>query len=110
MYAYSKNYSRLYQLLCAGEVAIAMVDYRIRPNSTSGNDVISRDVCQIVREKEWDIQFFVRGTGYGRVQHTPWLHPQLTEAEMFIRQCEDLHFEFVCGAAPNGRILKSIKT
>jgi hypothetical protein len=102
IYAYSKDYALLYQLLCAGQIAIAWVDYRIRPQSPGQEPIIQRDICQIVREKEWDIQFFVRGMGYGRVMHTPWQKIQRTEEEQFIFECEALHIEFIVGAAVGG--------
>ncbi len=102
MYAYSKDYALLYQLLCAGQIAIAWVDYHIRPQSDGKEPIIQRDICQIVREKEWDIQFFVRGMGYGRVTYTPWQKIQRTEEEQFVFECEALHVKFLVGATVGG--------
>lgn len=108
MYIYSKDYALLYQMLCAGKIAIAWVDYRIQPRSPDKEPIIQRDICQIVREKEWDILFFVRGMSYGRVTHTPWQKTQRTEEEQFIFQCEALSIEFIAGAAASESLLTDL--
>ena len=87
IYNLSKDYERLYGLICDGHVAVGFVDYkwgRDRDNKPL------RDVVKIVRRRLYDIFIGVRGCCYGDV-----LSASGDEKTAFIQVCESLNLEWV---------------
>lgn len=87
----SRDYNALYDLLCKGGEAMGYVDMKW-PHDGS----ITRDVCKVVRFKEWDIDMLARGVGYGNVRK--WEHRPtngMSEREALIHECQRLNLEFL---------------
>ncbi|MEH0153756.1 hypothetical protein V6R21_06380 [Limibacter armeniacum] len=82
MYNLSKDYNTLYQHVCDGKVAACFVDY-------DG----FRDICQIIKYRDYDISICCRGIGYGNVR--TFHRKRGTEKELFIAQCEKLNLEWI---------------
>jgi len=78
MYKLSKDYEKLYQLICDKKRVVAFVDYKFRGN----DDHVIRDVCLVERRKNNSIVTFARGIGYSEVYD--WQTPCLDEKECFI--------------------------
>ena len=89
MYQLSKDYEKLYQLICAKKRVVAFVDYQFRGN----NSRVMRDVCLVERRKDNSIVGFVRGIGYFEVYD--WQTPCLDEKECFIVDCKHVNLEFI---------------
>jgi len=91
MYELSKDYNKLYELICDGQIVAGFVDY-------DGCDEIQRDIAMILRHKEFDISILVRGTTYASV----WGYERKTrisEQELFIRACQRTNLEWIAGRA-----------
>jgi hypothetical protein len=90
IYNLSKDYERLYNIICAGQVAAAFVDYSF--NGKGGKHVF-KDLCAVKKRGLWDIDFYVRGTSYDSVSDL-WSHLG-SEKDVFILCCEGLNLEFI---------------
>lgn len=62
-YKLSKDYQKLFKLLCEGYELAGFVDY----DSMRDGKNILRDIVKIKRLSEWEIMFSVRGCQYGGV-------------------------------------------
>jgi hypothetical protein len=90
-YSLSKDYKRLYELLCAGHTIVGFVDY-----DRHGDNVEPiRDVVKIVRRREFDIMIGVRGCSYGDV--FPYMKKTLSELEVLVSVCTVNNLEWVSG-------------
>lgn len=85
----SKDYKKLYELICNGEAVAAFVDYKFRQI----DEHVFRDVCQVVKKKEFDIQFFARGIGYGGIYQF-MQDDGVSEFDVFVKICESMNLEF----------------
>lgn len=92
MYALSKDYEKLYDLICGGARVAAYVDNRY---GSEGDEVEFRDLCNVERRGEWQISFYVRGCGYGHVTRINSIDGKRTEKEAFILACKSLSVEFI---------------
>jgi hypothetical protein len=88
MYNLSKDYERLYELICDGNRVVAFVDYKF-----SGSEHVMRDVCLVEKRKDNRIVGFSRGICYLEVND--WQTPSLDEKECFIVDCKHVNLEFV---------------
>lgn len=88
-YKLSKEYARLYDLICKGETIVCFVNY----DWDRKGDIV-RDVCLCKRHKDFDIQFSSRGMGYGGVDTWHKAGP-LNETELFVKVCKCLNVEFI---------------
>jgi hypothetical protein len=62
VYQLSKDYEKLFELICNGEVIAAFVD-----NSFRSGEHVSRDICSVKMNQRFDIDIGVRGVCYGCV-------------------------------------------
>jgi hypothetical protein len=87
----SKNYEELYKILCLAYVPICLVDYRF--DFSDKTDWTVKDVCKIVRHKEYHISFSARGIQYGGVEE---FEPTTkTEKELFVNECLRMNVEWI---------------
>ena len=89
MYNLSRDYEKLFELICAGKIAVGFVDYK-----WSGDEVL-RDVCKIERTKENNIFIYARGHGYGSVYPFSIEDSGIKEKEYFILMCKSCNLEFI---------------
>lgn len=89
-YHLSRDYSKLYELICRGFRMAGWVDSfnRIDPDETP-----LRDICEIRREEEYQIMISARGTGYGNVW--PFMKDEGEERDLFIKICESCNLEWI---------------
>lgn len=92
MYSLSKDYARLYALICSGARVAAYLDNRY---GSEDDEVQFRDLCNVERRGEWQISFYVRGCGYGHVTRINSIDGKRTEKEAFILACKSLNVEFI---------------
>lgn len=90
-YNFSKDYSKLYKLLCSGIEVAGYVDYQFR--TSVGKYPPSRDLCKIKRRGEYDIYFGVRGIEYGSVSE--FHKKEDSELELLKLECERMNVEFI---------------
>lgn len=88
MYNLSRDYEKLFELICAGKIAVGFVDYGHVVTST-------RDVCKIERAEENNIFIYVRGHGYGSVYPFSIEDSGMAEKEYFIFLCKSCNLEFI---------------
>jgi len=89
MYNLSRDYEKLFELICAGKIAVGFVDYQ-----WSGDEVL-KDVCSINRFQENRINISVRGMSYGSVYPFMLEDFNKTEKELFIGLCRSCNLEFI---------------
>ena len=89
MYDLSKDYKKLYGLVCEGKRVAAFVDYKF----PSAREHVMRDLCLVEKRKGNRIVGFSRGICYLEVED--WQTPSLDEQECFIVDCERLNLEFI---------------
>jgi hypothetical protein len=87
-YNLSKDYCKLFEIICKGQIAVGFVDYKHL-------DFCMKDVCQIRRDKENYISIGVRGYGYGSMYPFCLKDSGKTEKEYFIWLCEVCNLEWV---------------
>lgn len=92
MYSLSKDYEKLFDLLCAGYVLVGWVDY-VTHTSADGKNELQRDVVQIRRHGEYDIFVGVRGTCYGSIY--PFHQEKGNESSLLVNLCESLSLAWV---------------
>lgn len=77
MYNLSRDYDKLYELVCKGIIAAGFVDYQE-----------CRDICQIRKTKFNSINFGVRGHSYSEID--------LDDGkDRFMKPCERLDLEWI---------------
>ena len=87
MYKLSRNYKKLFQMICDGHVVPAFVDYDI------DDDSVCRDICKVERLDPYDIFIGVRGHSYGTIY--PFMERHGAEENVFIRRCESVNLEWI---------------
>jgi len=88
MYTLSKDYEKLYELICQGHIAACFVDYSYRDDSKP-----FRDIAKIRRFEEYDIQVGARGIEYGSIR--TFHKEEGTEKQLFIQQCQRMNLEWI---------------
>lgn len=88
MYKLSRDYKKLFELICEGHVAAAFVDYQFREDGT-----VFRDICQIKRHKPYSINICARGISYGDIY--PFMESDGAEEDVFIRSCAATNLEWI---------------
>ena len=88
MYNLSRDYRALFELLCAGNVALGFVN---APDWCGKN--AQKDPCKISRTAPFDIFIGVRGTGYGSVY--PYQKDEGDEEFLFAASCKYNDLEWV---------------
>ena len=91
-YKLSRDYNKLFNLICDKKRIVGFVDYDFNRDEK----IICRDICTIQRHGEYEIQISARGICYCSVD--PW-HKEdwvdLTEKEVFGKICEAINLEFI---------------
>lgn len=90
MYSLSYNYSELYRLLDKGQPIAAFVDYSF---SSEVNKRVMRDICQVIKKKEFGIKFFVRGMSYDEVTDVDCRDSD--ERTVFIKACKMMNLGWI---------------
>lgn len=98
MYNLSRNYKKLFDLVCEGKVAAAFVDYSFRQDGAN-----FRDVCLVKRHKPFDINICARGISYGDIY--PFMENDGTEEEVFKRSCGSVNLEWIDPDQPSQETL-----
>lgn len=88
----SRNYSLLFDLVCAGHDVLAFVDYRWHGDGPETEPL--RDPCSVRRHGEWKISIAARGICYGGLYPFQKEKAGRTEREQFIAVCEHNNIEF----------------
>ncbi|MGP1715799.1 MAG: hypothetical protein ACTS9Y_01345 [Methylophilus sp.] len=88
MYDLSQDYAELHQMLLAGHKPVAFVDKK-----WDNSEVVHADVCQVIREGEYRIHIFARGTQYGAIYPFDEKHGQ--EIDLFVKTCEVLNLRWI---------------
>lgn len=91
MYDLSKDYEKLYELICDGNRVVAFVDYSFHGGEV--NKRVMRDVCLVEKRKDNRIVGFVRGICYFEIED--WQTPSLDEKECFLVDCKQCNLEFI---------------
>jgi len=89
MYNLSRDYKKLFDLICEGKVAAAFVDYRFR----EAEGYVHRDVCLVKRHGPFQINISARGISYGDIY--PFMEKDGTEEEVFKRSCGWVNLEWI---------------
>lgn len=89
-YNLSRDYKKLYNIICSGKIAVGFVDY-----DWNRNKDIVRDVCAIKKPTENYISIGVRGVCYASVYEFELKNSGKTEDEYFIDLCKSINLEFV---------------
>lgn len=92
-YKYSKDYKKLFELICQGERIPAFVNYRF---GVLDSDEPMRDICLIKRRRSWDVDFGVRGVGYGDIMDMDKKKHD-NELDAFEKECKRLDVEYIEG-------------
>lgn len=90
IYNLSRDYSRLYDLLCEGEEVVCFVAYKVKLTRTT---ILRRDVCRAKRLGEFHIDINVRGRGYGGI--FPVDNESDSELKLLRRECTRLNLEWI---------------
>ena len=88
----SKDYNALYDLLCKGQEAVGFVNYKFRSMIADESIPPCRDVCQIRRRDEFDIDFVARGISYGSVG--TYSKGKVSELTEFLAECKRMDLEW----------------
>jgi hypothetical protein len=85
----SRDYKKLYELICTGAAVPAFVDNYYNTDKT----YLNRDICQVIRRGKFDIMIFARGIGYGGIY--PFEDDNgRNEFELFSSRCVAMNLEF----------------
>ncbi len=87
-YPLSRDYSKLYSLICRGFRAAAFVDYVLNDQQ------VARDICSVRRRDAFQISIAARGIEYGgifRFQQSDGIG----EADLFCKHCEAINLEWI---------------
>jgi len=92
-YNLSTDYEKLYEEIQDGNPVAAFVDYDYLGRDKS--EEACRDICQIIRKGQYDIDFFVRGMSYMGIY--PFLDKNygVSEKEVFINSCKSTNLEWI---------------
>lgn len=88
----SRDYSKLFDLICTSSVAVGWVDYRMHDDVTA-----CRDVVQIKRHGEFDVFIGARGICYSSLNS--FHRREGSEREVFIMMCVNLNLEWIADEA-----------
>lgn len=88
----SKDYKKLYELLCDGDKVTGFLTTEKGKKSSESD---CRDICNINRIKEWQITFSLKDRVFSQVSHINSVMGYHTEEEAFILICEELNIEFI---------------
>lgn len=94
VYQYSRDYARLYELICQGFSAAGLVDYHIQ-----GVDGVSRDFCSVRMlraspNRPFVIYIGVRGLVYASVDEFNDMR-NMDVATFFAKTCESINLEWI---------------
>lgn len=89
-YALSKDFDKLYDLICEGNTVVGFVDYKFQLDGK-----VFRDVCKITRYKENNINIGARGMRYGSVDDFDLYLDTHTERSVFISVCIYCNLEWI---------------
>jgi len=90
LYNLSKDYEKLYQLICDGHRVAAWAD-SYSMGDPEGNHC--RDICEVRRIGDYEIMISCRGTSYGYVW--PFMKNEGPEKSLFVRACRACELEWV---------------
>ncbi|ARM86124.1 hypothetical protein [Marinobacter salarius] len=90
IYNLSKDYGKLFRLICEGQRIAAWSD-TFRMKDAEGNPY--RDICEVRRSGEYEIIISARGTGYGNVW--PFMKDEGTEEDVFVKVCKGCNLEWI---------------
>lgn len=93
MYKLSKDYEKLFQLICEGHIAAGFADYA----RSYDQENKCRDICSIQRNQSFNIVMGVRGMTYGFVY--PFMAEEGSELELFCKECNAIRLEWIETAA-----------
>lgn len=89
-YSLSKDYEKLFQLICDDNEVAAFVDYEFKTDKT----IICRDVCTVRRYELFHINMGVRGITYASLDTYPW-NGEYKEKDLFIAICKSVNLEWI---------------
>ena len=95
LYSLSKDYGKLFQLICEGQKIAAWSD-TFRMKDAEGNPY--RDICEVRRSGDFEIMISSRGNGYGNVW--PFMKDEGEEEDLFVKVCKRCNLEWI-DPAPN---------
>ena len=87
-YKLSKNYEKLFQLICDDNEMVAFVDYEFKTDKT----IVCKDVCTVRRHEPFRINMGVRGITYASVDS--WDN-EYKEKDLFIAICKSVNLEWI---------------
>jgi len=90
-YKFSKDYDKLYDIICQGNEIVSFVDYKSKIDNTL---FICRDVCTVRRLNKYNFQFSARGIGYGGL-YGSYNETDGDEKQMFIAICHNLNVDWI---------------
>ena len=85
---FSKDYKKLFESICNGDVVAAFVDHAFLSDPKD----VMRDVCQVKRTAPFNIQIAARGISYGGIYS--FMSDEGDEFELFEKQCTRMNLEF----------------
>ena len=88
-YKLSKDYDKLFHLICDENIIAGFVDY-----SWSDGEVV-RDICSIIRREENNISIGARGIGYASIHPFTLVLWKMSEKECFISSCKSCNLEWI---------------
>jgi hypothetical protein len=90
MYNLSKDYEKLYDLICNNNIIICFLDYEYNDNDIE----CKRDVAQIIKDKEGDILIYARGIIYESI-YSSFQELPAPKKELFIEICKKSNVEWI---------------
>lgn len=87
-YELSKDYEKLYDMVCAGHRIIGFADYEF------GGGEIVKDVCS-VKKDEYNTQISSKGVCYGHAGDYAIGRHAGSEKNAFIAMCKNCNFEYI---------------
>ncbi|WP_138437864.1 hypothetical protein [Marinobacter shengliensis] len=90
IYNLSKDYGKLFRLICEGQRIAAWSD-TFSMSDTEGNPY--RDICEVRRSGAYEIMISARGTGYGSVW--PFMKDEGSEEEVFEKVCKSCNLTWI---------------
>lgn len=90
-YNLSKDYKKLFELVNNGHKIACWVDYDYRRTGVH----IIRDSCICMKKEYGDYDFGVRGMAYGDLTKYRIDNSNLSEEELFTKECERMNLEFI---------------
>ena len=86
----SRDYDKLFEIICNNNQVAAFVDYSFDKNDPNP----CRDICKVRRVSYFQIQIAARGIAYASID--PWIEESgWDEREYFKRTCELINLEFI---------------